>query len=88
MCMQVDAGAMRTTIEITDEQRSKLLEAAARRGEKGFSTIIQEALDQYFESESDRRQRVERALAAAGSLSEAAADRLEEHARKLRRSWR
>jgi len=79
---------MRTTIEITDEHRAKLLEAAARRGEKGFSTIIEEALDHYFENESDRRQRVERALAAAGSLSAAAADRLEEHARKLRRSWR
>ena len=79
---------MRTTIEITDEQRSKLLEAAARRGEKGFSTIIQEALNHYFEDEATRRERVERALATFGSLSEKAADRLEEHVRKLRRSWR
>jgi predicted transcriptional regulator len=79
---------MRTTIEITDEQRSKLLEAAARRGEKGFSTIIQEALDQYFESESARQERVARALKAIGSLSAAAADRLEENARKMRQSWR
>ncbi len=79
---------MRTTIEITDEQRSKLLEAAARRGEKGFSTIVREALDHYFESESARRERVERALATFGSLSAAAADRLEEHVRELRRSWR
>lgn len=79
---------MRTTIEITDEQRSKLLEAAARRGEKGFSIIIQEALDQYFENESARRERVKRALAVAGSLSAEAADRLEEHTQKLRRSWR
>lgn len=79
---------MRTTIEITDEQRSQLLEAAARRGEKGFSTIIQEALEHYFEDESSRRERVERALATFGSLSEAAADRMEEDVRKLRRSWR
>jgi len=79
---------MRTTVEITDEQRSKLVEAAARRGEKGFSTIVQEALDHYFESESARRERVERALATFGSLSPDAADRLEKHVRKLRRSWR
>jgi predicted transcriptional regulator len=79
---------MRTTIEITDEQRSKLLAAAARRGEKGFSTIIREALDHYFESESARQERVARALKAIGSLSPEAADRLEESARKMRRSWR
>ena len=79
---------MRTTIEITDEQRSKLLETAAKRGEKGFSTIIQEALDHYFEGETARQERVARALKAIGSLPAAAADRMEESARKLRRSWR
>ncbi|HEV8238599.1 MAG TPA: hypothetical protein VGS57_04465 [Thermoanaerobaculia bacterium] len=48
---------MRTTIEITDEQRSKLLEAAAKCGEKGFSMTIQEALDHYFEAAADRREK-------------------------------
>lgn len=86
--MQVMLHGMRTTIEITDEQRSKLLEAAARRGEKGFSTIIQEALDHYFESEIARRERVAQALKTIGSLSKEAADRMEKNARQLRRSWR
>ena len=79
---------MRTTIEITDEQRAKLLEAAARRGEKGFSTIVREALDHYFESAAGRQERVERALKVVGALRGGAADRLESQARKLRRSWR
>ena len=81
-------GPMRTTIEITDEQRSKLLEAAAKRGEKGFSSIIQEALDHYFQAAAGRRERVERAVKVLGTLAEPSADRLEKDARQLRRSWR
>ena len=79
---------MRTTIEISDEQRAKLLEAAARRGEKGFSSIIQEALDHYFEGDAARRLKVDRATGAIGSLTAEEADRLEADARELRRSWR
>lgn len=79
---------MRTTIEIDDEQRGKLLEAAARRGEKGFSSIVQVALAQYFEAEEERKEAVRNALLALGSLPAAEADRLEREVRKLRRSWR
>ena len=79
---------MRTTIEITDEQRSKLLEAAAKRGEKGFSSIVQEALDHYFEASADRRERVARGIKVLGALAEPAADRLAKDVRRLRRSWR
>ena len=38
-------GCMRTTVEITDAQRAGLLELAARRGEKGFSRLVQEAVE-------------------------------------------
>ena len=79
---------MRTTIEITDEQRSKLLEPAAKRGEKGFSSIIQEALDHYFQAVAGRRERVERAVKVLGTLAEPSADRLEKDVRQLRWSWR
>jgi predicted transcriptional regulator len=79
---------MRTTVEITDEQRSRLLEAAARRGEKGFSSILQEAIDHYFEAEEARQQRIQRALRAVGSLTRGQAERLQKDTRALRRSWR
>jgi predicted DNA-binding protein len=39
---------MRTTIEIPDDQRARLLELAARRGEKGFSALVREALELYL----------------------------------------
>ena len=79
---------VRTTIEISNGHRSRLLEAAARRGQKGFSAIIEEALDHYFEAEESRRQKLERALKAVGSLSGPVAERFERDVSALRRSWR
>lgn len=41
---------MRTTIELTDEQRSALLALAGKRGLRGYSSLVQEALAQYLAS--------------------------------------
>src|SRR5260370_421628 len=41
---------MRTTVEIADEHRARLVELAARRKEKGFSRIVSEAIEQYLEA--------------------------------------
>lgn len=79
---------MRTTVEIRDDHRARLLELAARRGEKGFSRIVEEALDRYLASTSGREERVRRALGAIGSLDEEAARRLEESAERIRATWR
>lgn len=79
---------MRTTIEITDEQRARLLELAARRGVKGFSPLVQEAVDLYLESQAGRSEEVRLALAAIGSLDEKAATALRESAKSSRASWR
>ena len=75
---------MRTTIELGNDKRAKLLELAARRGEKGFSRIVDEALSAYFESLSKRDQQVRAALSAIGSLQDIEADRLEEEIEKLK----
>ena len=79
---------MRTTLEITDEQRARLLEIAGRRGEKGFSHLVQDALDRYLADEKNRTERVEAALALAGTLDDKAAQALESSIRQLRKTWR
>lgn len=79
---------MRTTIEITDEQRARLLELAARRGVKGFSALVQEAVDLYLEAQAGRSEEVRMALAAIGSLDEKAAVALRESVKLSRGSWR
>lgn len=79
---------MRTTIEMRDDQRAKLLELAGRRGEKGFSRIVEEALDRYFAAAEGKGERIRRALEAIGSFDAEAADRLAEDARRIRATWR
>lgn len=79
---------MRTTIEITDEQRARLLELAARRGVKGFSALVQEAVDLYLEAQAGRAEAVRSALAAIGSLDEKAAAALRDSVKRSRESWR
>jgi hypothetical protein len=79
---------MRTTIELKDESRAKLLEMAARRGEKGFSTIIDEALDLYLRAAEAGEGRRRAALALRGRLGAGAADRLRSVASALRGAWR
>ncbi len=79
---------MRTTIEIRNDQRAELMRLAAERGEKGFSRIVQQALEQYLAGHAARRDRVAAALGCFGSLSEREAGGLREAARAARESWR
>lgn len=79
---------MRTTIEIRDKHRAKLLELAARRGRKGFSAIIDEAIEQYLAQDKEQDEARRRALKLRGTLSRREAARLRVHTAALRRSWR
>lgn len=81
-------AGMRTTIELPDEQRAKLLELAAKRGEKGFSGLVQEAVAAYLEQHAASGDRVKRALALRGSLRGDEGDELLEATEEARRSWR
>jgi hypothetical protein len=79
---------MRTTVEIDDAQRAELLELAAQRGERGFSSLIREALDLYIRQHRAGREAVAQALELEGSFSEDEVDALEASVRPLRESWR
>jgi hypothetical protein len=73
---------------IRDDQRAKLLELAARRGEKGFSGLVQEAVDLLLVEEEMRDRRADRVQKVIGALPEEAADRLHAVVRNLRANWR
>jgi hypothetical protein len=79
---------VRTTIELKDEARAKLLEIAGRRGEKGFSRIIGEAVDRYLRAEEADEERRHGALALRGALKGEQAERLRAATARLRESWR
>jgi hypothetical protein len=78
---------MRTTIEITPEQRARLMAMAARRGEKGFSKLVQQALDAYLKAQSGEEEKRRRALMLRGALDSREADRLRAVTREIRESW-
>lgn len=79
---------MRTTVELSDEIRAKLLEVAARRGERGFSALVEEALERYFDEEERRRRRAEEARTVLGSMNDEDAEDLRDSVRRLRERWR
>ena len=79
---------MRTTIELNDEHRAKLLEIAARRGEKGFSRIIGEAVELYLKTAAADEALRGRALLLRGVLKAKEADKLRAAVAALRESWR
>lgn len=81
-------GAMRTTIEMRKDHRARLLDLAARKGEKGFSGLVAEALEAYLDAEAEKDERRKRALALRGSLSAKDADDLREAVSRVRESWR
>jgi metal-responsive CopG/Arc/MetJ family transcriptional regulator len=81
-------SVMRTTVELSDAVRARLLELAARRGERGFSGLVEEAVEAYLEAEESRRGQAERARSVIGSLSEGDAEDLQASVRSLRERWR
>lgn len=79
---------MRTTVELRDDLRAKLLEVAALRGEKGFSNLVNESVEVYLRQLEEREVARRRALAARGSLDEEETSMLRRSVEALRSSWR
>jgi hypothetical protein len=79
---------MRTTIEMRPEHRAKLLELAARRGTKGFSELVAEAVEAYLRAEAERAGHKKRAVLLKGALPSKEAHAVRRAAEVLRRTWR
>jgi predicted DNA-binding protein len=79
---------MRTTIEMQDEHRAKLLELAAKRGEKGFSRLVGEAIEAYLNALSEDKEKRQRALAMRAFLGEEDLEELRDRVSEIRKEWR
>jgi len=77
---------MRTTVEITDEQHRALSAIAQRRGVRGFSALVQEALDGYLAHLSTDE--VDILLGLEGVLTESDAKELRSRINNVRTTWR
>jgi metal-responsive CopG/Arc/MetJ family transcriptional regulator len=79
---------MRTTIELTENQRAELLRLAAKRGLKGFSHLVQEALDEYLQNESKKLGLIEAALGLKGVFKGKSSEEFEQRTLAIRSDWR
>lgn len=77
-------NAVRTTIELTDPVRARLLAIAARRGLKGFSGIVQAAVETYLDDLDSENERMRRAVLLKGSFREKDTDNMRNALRAFR----
>ena len=75
-----------TTIEITSAQHAALSALARRRGQRGFSLLVQEALDAYLASLAPDE--TEALLALEGALSDEQAAAVQRRIDLTRATWR
>ena len=61
---------MRTTIEISDNIHLRLIEEAALSGQRGFSSIVEKAIQQYFKKKGSSTSRKAAIQNLYGSMSE------------------
>ena len=87
MHVHVYNQGVRTTIEIKPEHRARLLELAARRGDKGFSNLVSEALDSFLESVDERERRRAIALRLRGCWKPQEAETLRETVARAQQAW-
>ncbi|GEM_PF-471713 len=71
-----------------DEQRVRLIRLANERGVKGFSALVQEALEMYLDAEARRKKTVVRASKLRGVLRGKKAEQLERSVKEIRERWR
>jgi len=76
---------MRTTVEISEHQHRALTELALRRRIRGFSLLVQEAIDFYLAEQGSLG--AEAALVLEGTLTDQEADELERRIDEAWSSW-
>jgi metal-responsive CopG/Arc/MetJ family transcriptional regulator len=76
----------RTTIELPARELAELRSLAARRGTRGFSGIVADALREYFRRLDERTEEeaLRRFRSARGALKDKEAEHLREHVQRLR----
>jgi len=78
---------MRTTIELKEEHRALLHAIAARRGWRGYSKVIQEAIEFYLRHHSAAEEAKRTLLTRKGGWSEEDVEKLRVALEELRRQW-
>jgi len=79
---------MRTTIELSNDHRSSLHSLAARRGLRGYSKLIQEAVELYIKEMTAREGSGKHLLKMRGTWDKDDAKKFQKRLREIRKSWK
>ncbi len=79
---------MRTTIELSDEHRSALHALAARKGLRGYSKVIQEAIDLYISEKLKKEDGTGRLLKMKGTWDRKETEKARKKLEEIRRFWK
>ena len=79
---------MRTTIELSNDHRSSLHSLAARRGIRGYSKLIQEAVDLYIKEMTVKEGNAKLLLKMRGTWNKDDANAFSKKLREIRRNWK
>jgi predicted transcriptional regulator len=78
---------MRTTVELSDPLYRRVRALAAARGERGFSPIIEIAVREYLDRESNGTEATDAFAAARGAWGDDEADRFSAELRDAWSTW-
>ena len=79
---------MRTTIELPDHLRAAVLAVAARRGYRGYSRVVAEALEWYLREKAVREDGIQEVLDLAGTWTAEDAAEVRVEISEVRNNWR
>ncbi len=79
---------MRATIELPDHLRAAVLAVAARKGYRGYSRVIVEALEHFLAEKEAKESGLDQLLALRGSWSGGEAAGVRERIQRARSNWR
>ena len=79
---------MRTTVELSNDHRSSLHSLAARRGLRGYSKLIQEAVDLYIQEMTAKEGGAKHLLQMRGTWNKEEARKLQRKLRGIRKNWK
>jgi Arc/MetJ-type ribon-helix-helix transcriptional regulator len=79
---------MRTTIELSNDHRSSLHSLAARRGLRGYSELIREAVDLYIRHITAKERSPRHLLLMRGTWNKEDARKFQRKLRKIRKNWK
>lgn len=80
-------NAMRTTIELKEDHRALLHAIAAHRGWRGYSRVVEEAIEFYLAYHDAAEEARRTLLNRKGAWSEEEAERTRAAIAELRRQW-